>query len=216
MIGKKYESCTEYWMNPQDFTFRGEFERMYQDVEDPWGCQAKAQSIYNKIFLEVLFDSGRYQRILDVGCGTGGLTSQLLERNGGGEVSGCDISSTAVQKAKELWPAINFKQLNILDANEKGFGPFDLIVCSEILWYLLDDLEAVYQKIASWLRHGGKLGIHQHFPSCQRFGREVLDGLQGFEAFIASSTCFDYEQKVISYTDDGLVLLGSFVKKDEK
>ncbi|MDK2954751.1 MAG: hypothetical protein PWQ57_247 [Desulfovibrionales bacterium] len=216
MTGKKYDSCTEYWMNPQDCTFRGEFEQMYQEIEDPWGCQAGALSLHNKMFLDILFDGCCYKNILDVGCGTGGFTKQLFERNNGGAVCGCDISATAVQKAKNLYSQIDFRQLNILDANDNEFGPFDMIICSEILWYILDGLEATYSKMVSWLTSAGKLGVHQFFPSCQNFGKCALDGLKGFDAFIASSTCLSYERKVVSYTDDGMVLLATFVKKDGK
>lgn len=84
----KYKSCTEYWLNTQDMTFRGEFEEMYHDIDDAWECKNTFNSLNNRIFIELLFDQNvEYKRILDIGCGLGGLTNSLFLRNEGYTVS---------------------------------------------------------------------------------------------------------------------------------
>jgi len=207
----KYKSCTEYWLDTETCSFRGQFEEMYRDIDDPWGCQAGCLSLNNRLFAEILFEGRQhYKRILDVGCGLGGLTSYLARRNGGGEVLGCDISETAVNKACSLFPEVSFRCLDVLRDHPEQLGTFDLVTISEVLWYILDDLQGVFGRLHEVLSPGGVLGIHQFFPAQQRFGKDIIDGLEGFERMMHEHTAFSLATKVTSHVADGLVLLATF------
>lgn len=205
----KYGNCTEYWLNTENMTLRGEFEGMYHDIDDPWGCNAAKNSVDNRIFLELIFGEKRYTNILDVGCGLGGSTSNLLLRNGGGEVVGCDISANAIQKAIVAYPQVTFVVKNILTDTMNDVGaPFALIVLSEVLWYVLEDVKSVFEKIRLLLLPMGILAIHQYFPDQQRYGKQVIDGIEGFEKFIRMETRFKFSKKIVSYGEtEGKVLL---------
>ena len=207
---RRYKNCTEYWLDTETSSFRCEFDKMYQDVEDPWGCFQNVDSLNNTLFLEILFHERCYGSILDVGSGLGAFSALMNQRNGGG-VIGCDISATAAQKATVAYPYIEFRTADILRDEIGGLGKFDLVVFSEILWYILEGLEKVYDKAAALLTRDGILGIHQFFPKEQRYGREHIDGITGFETFI-STTSFVLDRKLISYVDDGLVLLSTYHK----
>jgi SAM-dependent methyltransferase len=209
----KYKNCTDYWLNKGNMTFRGEFEEMYRDIDDPWGCKKGASSLNNRLFLELLFGERRFESVLDVGCGLGSFTSSILTRNGGGRITGCDISETAIEKASATYPHIEFVVRNILTDNLDDLGVFDVIVLSEVLWYILDDIEGVFKKAAKSLSESGILGIHQYFPDDQKFGRNMIDGLDGFESFIKNSTDFHISRKVLSYTEDGRVLLAQLERR---
>ncbi len=81
----KYKNCTEYWLDSQNGTLRGEFEEMYRDIKDPWGCETGKSSLNNRIFVDIVFDGNRhFDRILDIGCGLGGLLDTIRTRNGAG------------------------------------------------------------------------------------------------------------------------------------
>ena len=80
----KYKSCTDYWLNKENLSLRGEFETMYQDIDDPWGCGELSDSIDNKIFCEIIFHNRKFSNILDIGSGLGKLTNKLYQYNGGG------------------------------------------------------------------------------------------------------------------------------------
>ncbi len=203
----RYKTCTEYWLDPERRAFRGEFEAMYRDIDDPWGCQAGACSKNNRRFADLLFADRRYARVLDLGCGLGAFTVYLRERNGGGAFIGCDVSATAVCKASAACPEITFYCRDVLRESLDGLGRFDLVILSEILWYILADLPGVFAGVARILAPGGVVGVHQYFPTEQRFGRDVVDGLDGFLAFVRRATPFVVTRKDVVAVPDGAVLL---------
>jgi SAM-dependent methyltransferase len=204
----KYRSCTEYWLDTKTGKFRGEFEAMYRDIEDPWGCFKGAESLNNKLFCQMLFHERRFSSTLDLGCGLGGL-ADVIRRINGGRVVGCDISTTAVEKACQLFPEIGFVCLNVLEDDVIKLGRFDLIIMAELLWYILDDLDGVLNKVCELMNPGSLLGIHQYFPDKQNFGADIINGLEGFDAYIDKKGLLEYENKLVSYCDDGRVLLAA-------
>lgn len=209
----KYDSCTEYWLNTHEGTFRGEFEAMYRDIEDPWGCDAGNSSLNNRVFIDTIFDARHsFDRILDIGCGLGGIAKSIKVRNEGGHVLGIDVSATAVRKAKERHPDLDFRCHNILKS-ELQINNFDLVVLSEVLWYVLEDLPLFFLRVSNMMPEGGVLAMHQYFPSEQRFGRETIDGLSGFLNFMNSRTSFALKKMFTSHLQDGLVLLSTFQKE---
>lgn len=200
------KNCTDYWLDRESLSFVGDFEGMYRDIADPWGCAAESDGLNNRLFLELLFGSDRYGAILDIGCGLGGFSNQLHRRNDGGQVFGVDISETAVAKARESYPSIQFRAFSVL--SEPIEGAYDLITLSEVLWYVLDGLEDVFSKIDAAMSENGKLGIKQYFPYTQRFGADKLKGIEGFEAFLERSTRFRMTSKLVNHQPpDGVVLL---------
>ena len=208
----KYKNCTEYWLNSQTGSFRGEFEPMYQDIDDPWGCEAGKSSLNNQVFLDIIFNTNQpFKKILDIGCGLGGLLNTIKSRNNGGHVLGLDVSPTAIRKAKEKYPNLDFLCQNILK-QELHESNFDLIVLSEVLWYILEDLPLFISRVSNMMPIQGLLAIHQYFPTDQHFGREHIDGLAGFLNFM-EHTSFSKQHMFTSHHQDGLVLLSTFQKE---
>lgn len=207
----KHKTCTEYWLDPNALTFRGEFEEMYRDIEDPWGCEARRSSVNNRIFLELLAEFGPYQHVLDLGCGLGGMTALVKERFQSAEIIGIDVSETAIRKARALHPEVSFRCLNLVSESLAELAEkHDLVTMSEIIWYVLKDLERVFRKLADLMHPCGVLGVHQYFPFDQRFGREVINGLHGFDQFLASQTPFVSKHRVTSHSKEGVVLLSTY------
>lgn len=205
-------SCTEYWLDTAAGTFRGQFEEMYRDIEDPWGCESAKTSLNNRLFTEIIFDGDRrFERILDVGSGLGGLLSILAARNGGGFVLGLDVSHTAVEKATQRYPELSFERHDLAkeDLAQSGFG---LVTISEVLWYVLDDLETFFGRAIDALTPGGVLAIHQYFPAEQKYGRDKVDGVSGFLEYMRGLADVKSEHMYTNHRRDGLVLLSTFIK----
>ena len=209
----KYRTCTEYWLDPERLAFRGEFEAMYREIEDPWGCLKGAGSENNTLFAALLAESGPFRSVLDIGCGLGGFTLLLAECFPGCRMTGLDVSASAVAKAGKLFPEARFETRNVLTDPLDDLGRFDAVVLSEVLWYLLEDLDGVFAKVLAALEPGGTVGFHQYFPADQRFGKDVIDGVAGFESYLDRLGRLKAKNKTLRPASDGRVLLATYTKE---
>ena len=105
---------------------------------------------YGEDLLELL-DPQPDERILDLGCGTGQLTSQIRER--GATVVGVDQSEAMVAEAKSAHPDCEF-----VCADARTFAvadPFDAVFSNAALHWISDQ-DAVLESVADALAPGGR------------------------------------------------------------
>jgi cyclopropane fatty-acyl-phospholipid synthase-like methyltransferase len=124
------------------------FESLYRADEDPWGF---ATSEYERGKYErtlAALGDARFARGLELGCSIGVLTERLADRCD--TLVAVDASPTAVERARARVAEREGLEIQIAVVPEElPPGPWDLIVCSEILYYfgreplrrLLDALE---------------------------------------------------------------------------
>lgn len=92
------------------------------------------------------------ERILDLGCGTGQLASEIQQA--GSDVTGIDASSAMIAKAKTAFPALHFETG---DASDFHFEePFDAIFSNAALHWV-PDYRAAIQCMFNNLKPGGRL-----------------------------------------------------------
>ena len=48
----KYTNQKDYWVDPVTCEHRNDFNEMYRDINDPWGCRQSAESLSNHLFLD--------------------------------------------------------------------------------------------------------------------------------------------------------------------
>ncbi len=94
-------------------------------------------------------------RILDAGCGTGGLLARLQQY---GDAVGCDYADAAVAFCRQ-------RGLTVTQANLNTWAPpagqYDVIVSVDVLYHqAIADDAAVVQRLATGLRPGGELILH--------------------------------------------------------
>lgn len=159
------------------------FETLYRTDPDPWRFRT---SDYERgkyaATLEAL-TRPRYARALEVGCSIGVFTAQLAQRCDA--VLAIDGSATALEAARAACsdlPHVRFEQRIVPD----GFpaGSFDLIVLSEVLYYLhAADLERVAAQAAEALEPGGDLIL------CHWLGETdyPLTGREATERFVGAT-----------------------------
>ncbi len=82
-----------------------------------------------------------FETVLDVGCGQGSLLAELCAEFPHIEPNGVDISASALKLARSRLPAGQFWPLNITQGHLDR--KFDLVVCSEVLEHIPDDLAAL-------------------------------------------------------------------------
>ncbi|MBV9286732.1 MAG: polysaccharide deacetylase family protein [Hyphomicrobiales bacterium] len=131
--------------------------------EDPWGYQGDYEQKKYAHTLELL-PPGPIGRALEIGCAEGLFTEMLAPRVG--RVLGLDISELALSRARarcRRLANVSFERADVSDHFPQG--AFDLIVCSEVLYYLRDRpaLKKLVRRIADSLApHGHLLMTHSN------------------------------------------------------
>jgi peptidoglycan/xylan/chitin deacetylase (PgdA/CDA1 family)/2-polyprenyl-3-methyl-5-hydroxy-6-metoxy-1,4-benzoquinol methylase/glycosyltransferase involved in cell wall biosynthesis len=132
------------------------WERLYSK-EDPWNYKGPYEQIKYARTLELL-PQARILRALEIGCAEGLFTEMLAPRVE--QVLGLDISELALSRARarcQRFGNVAFVCADISDQFPPGI--FDLITCSEVLYYLRDRfaLKKVVRQIARSLAPNGHL-----------------------------------------------------------
>ena len=100
-------------------------------------------------------------RLLDLGCGTGGVSAWLLSR--GHSVTGLDINPAAIAQARDALPGVTFAVADIAAANglKVGDAPHDGVVCQLVLSIVGDagDRRQLLRNAYDALTPGGSLYV---------------------------------------------------------
>ena len=133
------------------------FEELYGRSEDPWKF---ATSEYEKRKYGrtlAALKGGRFRRALEAGCSIGVFTAMLAPYCD--ELLAVDTSERAVELARERLSGSRHVRVERRTLPEEApEGPFDLIVASEFLYYLTEDLLlATLRRFEQELATGGSL-----------------------------------------------------------
>ena len=91
-----------------------------------------------------------FASVLDVGCGSGLVLRDLLQQRPNIEVAGVDVSPRAVEMSRRRLPSGTFAVLDV--TAEHLTQQFDLVICTEVLEHIPDDLAAL-RNIRAMCRH---------------------------------------------------------------
>ena len=140
---------------------RGYFEDLYSGSRDPWGFETSEyeRRKYERT-LEVL-QGRRYRRALEVGASIGVFTQMLAPLCD--ELLAVDVSERAISIARERLvdrPHVRFELRELPE--EMPQGSFDLILASEVLYYLPREvmLETLRRFEDALLPGGRLLAVH--------------------------------------------------------
>lgn len=134
------------------------FDALHSGAEDPWGFESRwYEERKRRILVATLPDRG-YGDVLEIGTSTGVLSRELAERASARFV-GVDVSEVAVERAaarnRDLAHA-SFERMTVPE--EWPEGPFDLIVVSEVGYYLSPDgLTRMIDRALAGLSENGAL-----------------------------------------------------------
>lgn len=96
-------------------------------------------------------------KLLDLGCGAGGLTAGIKEQRPNWEIYGVDRNKQAIAEAKKRFPKIKFFHFKIEDLPLKN-GFFQIISCFDVLEHT-DKPEFILNKINNLLKGRGLLHL---------------------------------------------------------
>jgi SAM-dependent methyltransferase len=169
----------------KDGKFIGAFEEMYQNIEDPWSHGDATAVQYDLVLLLIKRNNicSNGGRILDIGCGKGAFTSRIKGMLDQCSVTGIDIAPTAIRHARNRYGSIgiNFLALDIQQDYKKITGKFNLIIMSQILWYVLPSIREITDYLFSEvLSDDGCILINQAFykPEKQSYGMDIMTSVE--------------------------------------
>lgn len=145
---------------------RDYFEGLYGADRDPWGFETSAYEAEKYERTVAALQGRRFDRGLEVGCSIGVLTAMLAARCDA--LVAVDVSELAVEQARRRLAELDHVSVERRTLPEEmPSGPFDLIVCSEVLYYwdrelLLTALDALEAALAPG---GSLLAVHWRPPT---------------------------------------------------
>jgi len=157
------------------------WEERAKSASDPWAPVYEGQldlSNYNFVtrrdtVMRMLAGEGRFERILDVGCGTGDYAA--LSKQHQGDYHGLDFSFSMITAARKRNAGSGFEQKFVVGSREclpYAADSFDLMIAIGFIEYFRDPHMAL-KEMRRVLRPGGTLVI-------QSFKQERMGQLYGF------------------------------------
>jgi SAM-dependent methyltransferase len=162
------------------------FDDIYAREDDPWGIEHGWYEERKRACVLAALPRERYARAFEPGCAGGALTAGLAARCD--ELVSWDPVARAVETARERLAGSGHVRVEqaALPARTPE-GTFDLVVVSELVYYLdADDREAFWRAIEDRLRPGGHLvAVHwlREAPEYPVEGAQVHDELAARPAF---------------------------------
>lgn len=138
------------------------FEAMFRATIDPWGyATSPFEAWKRRLLLQACGEHSR-GRGLELACAIGETTRRLAPRCL--RLLAVDSSATALAEAARRtqgYPSVTLRQA--LLPRQMPRGPFDLIVVSELLYYLRpNDLRTLVPRLRAALAPGGRIVILHH------------------------------------------------------
>ncbi|NVN96214.1 MAG: class I SAM-dependent methyltransferase [Bacteroidetes bacterium] len=81
--------------------------------------------------------------LIDMGCGTGHLLSEIQKHNPHLKLTGSDFSEQAIVVAKKTLPNAIFLSCDLYNISEDLVGKYDIVICTEVLEHLLYPEKAI-------------------------------------------------------------------------
>ena len=167
-------------MNEPGYADPGYFERLYARDPDPWRFATSEYERDKYAATLAALPPRRFERGFEIGCSIGVLTRQLSERCDA--LLAVDVSDIALDQARERCPGASFANMDL--RSEWPEGQFDLILFSEVLYYLgLDGIRRVARHTVESLAPGGAVGLVNWFGPTDG----ACTGDEAAELFIAET-----------------------------
>ncbi|MEV7041579.1 bifunctional PIG-L family deacetylase/class I SAM-dependent methyltransferase [Amycolatopsis sp. NPDC051061] len=175
------------------------FASLYAAAQDPWSVGTKWYERRKREMVLACLPDEHYGTVVEPACGVGVLTRDLAAR--ADHVIAFDPVPAAVERTRAAVAGLS--HVDVHKGSAPGAlpaGPADLLVYSELLYYLDDqDLDATIEASAAALRPGGHL-LAAHWlpwaPEAPRDGRDAHARLLAHPAF----------EPLVEHTDEQFLL----------
>ncbi|MDF3313495.1 class I SAM-dependent methyltransferase [Rhodococcus sp. T2V] len=182
------------------------FDAMYAASPDPWGFGDRWYEQRKYALTLAALPRPRYRRAFEPGCSIGILTAALAHRCD--EVVATDVATRALDLARARLDAdgvlgrVELHQASLLDPWPPG--RFDLIVLSEVLYYLDDDglATTIARAVAALEAEGTLIGVHWRHPVPEypQSGGAVQDAIATGTGLVPVAAYCDADFRLDVYT----------------
>ena len=121
-----------------------ERKKFYDGIWEEWDDMeqyAPTPRHLRNLILSFMKECVDISSICDIGCGNGFVLRTIAKLNKGYTLTGTELSETALQKAKKHIPNGTFVELDV--GKETLSREFDLVICSQVLEHIEDDISAL-------------------------------------------------------------------------
>lgn len=200
------------------------FDQMYAESDDPWQLTSRWYERRKYAITLATLPNEHYRHAFEPGCSVGELTRRLAERCD--RVTSTDVAATALMRADRLLrDAGSRDQVTLIRGSiDQPWppGPFDLVVLSEVAYYLdADNLRAVLDRECPRLPAGTTV-VSAHwrhpvadYPISGDRANEVIAGTPGVHS-IGSYCDADVRIEVFDTADPSSVATRSGIPGTER
>jgi SAM-dependent methyltransferase len=137
------------------------FERKFRENIDPWDYTNSRFEHFKRSVLLRACGHNKHGRVLELGCAIGETTRILTPLSL--RLVALDGSATAVAEAKRRVRGTHVRFVHAKLPDQMPRGPFDLIVISEIAYYLhVHELAVLSKRLAAATAYRGKIVLLHH------------------------------------------------------
>lgn len=163
-------------------------KNVYNDWSAQYDTNVNPTRDMEGVALREMLTDFSFERILEIGCGTGKNTAWLVTR--AKEVTAVDFSEKMLAKAKEKITSkkVRFVQADVLGAWDFSEGKYDLVTFSLMLEHV-EDLGAIFEKVAAVTKPESLVYIGELHPFKQYSGSKArFETAEGTQVL----TCFEH------------------------
>jgi cyclopropane fatty-acyl-phospholipid synthase-like methyltransferase len=184
------------------------FDRMYASTDDPWQLSTRWYEQRKYAITLAVLPNRRYQHAFEPGCSIGTMTALLARRCD--QVTAVDVADAAVQTADARLREAGCRDRVTLARSSLDAawppGPFDLLVLSEVAYYLeADALARVLRRECARLRPGANVvAAHwRHAVADYPLTGDVAHAVIARTPGLISLACYRDQDVVVEVFDTG-------------
>ena len=158
------------------------YDRFYAKIYDQLvqgDVRCRAEMIFTLGWIKKYWPENRTIELLDIGCGTGAHVAEFMKEKIG-SAEGIDRSAAMIERARKLYPQMNYKIGDVEVPTTYAAGQFSLITMYYFTIYYIHHKEQILRNIFNWLKPGG--GFVVHIVNREKFD-PILESASPFIAF---------------------------------
>ncbi|KAG0714967.1 Phosphoethanolamine N-methyltransferase [Chionoecetes opilio] len=180
IMSTKGEAASQAFLDANQYSLNSIlcYERIFGHTWVSTGGETTTKDFLMKLQLEP------GQRVLDVGCGTGG-SAFFMARQYGVHVHGIDLSTNMItiaqdrlsREVKNVQAKVKFELADVTTVELEQDG-YDVIYSRDTILHI-PDKEQLYKTLHTWLRPGGTLFITDYCRGDQQHSPQFLEYVRG-------------------------------------